>query len=286
MSAVALEAKAQVVADLRRRLRVAEGGFGDAALRRHVPTGIAPLDEALPGGGLPAGALVELLSAEGGGAWSFACIAARAAARDGGFVAWIDAAGDLYPPAAVALGLDPARLLVVRPRSAADALWAFDQAIRSRAVAAAIVALNRLSTPVTRRLQLAAEIGEGVALLLRDEREARIPSAAAVRLRVRPAPSAVLLREGASDELREGASGEGGLRRFAVEAMRARGGAGAGAVLVEIDDRSGAIAASSSLASSSPIFSENDHARGVLPRLPAAFRGPRPARRVQRSASA
>lgn len=232
-----METRLGVIAELRRRMREAEGGFGDAGLRAHRSTGIEALDAALPGGGFPAGALVEVFERpEGGGASTFACIAARAAARDGGRIAWIDAAGDFYPPAALALGLDADRLLVVRPATnrsggQADALWAFFQTIRSRAVAASVAALRGLSMPMTRRLQLAAEEGGGVALLLRPEREAAAPSAAAVRLRAAPVPS----------DPAGAFSRALGPRRFAVEMARARGGLAGAAMVVEVDDAGGAV---------------------------------------------
>ncbi|HKE00889.1 MAG TPA: hypothetical protein VKE69_07765 [Planctomycetota bacterium] len=284
----------RILEDLRARVREAEGGFGDAEARRHVPTGIAALDGALPGGGLPAGALVEILEEEDpSGAWTLACIAAREAARDGGVVFWIEAArrrekhhhlnrrlcDRLYPRAAVALGLDPARLLVVRAGSAADAFWAFDQAIRSRGVAASIASLRGLGAPETRRLQLAAEKGGGLAILVRPEREAAVPSTAAVRLRVRAAAS-----PGEPD-----LAPALGPRRFAVEVARARGGFPAAAVEVALDDESGEAIGGDTASRGDTVFREDTVFRGNtslrgLPGVPAALRGPGVPRR--RSASA
>lgn len=196
-----MSANINTLAELRLRLREADGGFGDAASRPYVSTGIDALDGALPGGGLPGGSLVEIFYSNftknfsGGGAATLACLAARAAAHspvltNSRWVAWIDT-GDLYPPAAAALGLDPSRLLVIRPRGAnsaewaAQALWAFEQTARCRSVAASIMILQKIPLSVTRRLQLSAEAGGGLALLLRPAGESAQPSAAPVRMDVR-----------------------------------------------------------------------------------------------------
>ncbi|MEM7306476.1 MAG: hypothetical protein AAF682_07395 [Planctomycetota bacterium] len=88
---------------------------------------------------------------------------------------------------------DPARLLerslhvdVERP---AVRLWALDAALRCPAVTAVVGDASGLDMAATRRLQLAAEAGRGLALLARPPREERQLSAAATRWRVRRAPA-------------------------------------------------------------------------------------------------
>jgi len=281
--------------DLRRQIRQAEGGFGDGSLRRHVPTGLAALDRELPGGGLPAGALTELLmdDADPGGAWSLAALMAAAAGaggrgpsvggepsrdsalfseerspekrsaenrsaeklspekdrfRGGGRIVWIDSPpGEplgVHPPALAAFGIDLRRLLLVRPKSAADGLWAFDQAVRCRAVAATCGILRGLNTALTRRLQLAAELGGGLALAVRPAREAGRPSAAAVRLRVGPAVSVGFCQGGFPGaepdtcDLADSPIPTAWLppRQIFVDVMRARGAVASVRVLLEVDD--------------------------------------------------
>jgi hypothetical protein len=63
-------------------------------------------------------------------------------------------------------GLDPERLLVVRPRRTVDAVWAADQCLRCPAVAAVVARLERLGRVHSRRLQLAAEAGGGIGLMV------------------------------------------------------------------------------------------------------------------------
>lgn len=81
------------------------------------------------------------------------------------------------------------RSLLIDPASDAERLWAIDLCLRSPAVAAVMADAGGMTLAHSRRLQLAAEHGGSLALLARGAREMATPSTAAVRWRVRPAPS-------------------------------------------------------------------------------------------------
>jgi protein ImuA len=80
-----------------------------------LPCGLAGVDEALPAGGFPRGSLSELRGgpASGKTAVALALVAALGREELG--------AGELYPPAAAALGVDLGRFLLVRPARDAQA---------------------------------------------------------------------------------------------------------------------------------------------------------------------
>ena len=111
----------------------------------------------------------------------------------GGAVVVLDRTGEFYPLAAVAQGIEPARLIVVHPGNQADHTWALDQALRCPAVAAVVAwpeSLDgKLDGRTFRRLQLAVEQGGGLGLLIRPESVRCQPSWADVRLLVEPLPS-------------------------------------------------------------------------------------------------
>ena len=159
--------------------------------------------EALPDA-LPPGGLNEIVPArprDAAAAAGFAAaLALRAAAKAGGVV-WIAedmAAREIglpYAKGLEALGLDPARLVVVRTREPRETLWTMEEALKSRA--AAVVAESWLSMAayelsVSRRLALAARRGGalGLLLLLRAHGQGvRLASAAQLRFEVAaPAP--------------------------------------------------------------------------------------------------
>ena len=154
--------------------------------RPSVPTGVARLDEALPHGGLPTGAITEMLSPfEGAGAMELAFRAARAAAGGSRTIVVVDTRGDFYPPAAWRLGIAQDRLLVIRAPQIDQALWVIDQTLRCSAVAAVVAPIPRIDRASSRRLQLAAESTGAVGLLLRSASD-RGHSFAAVQMLVEP----------------------------------------------------------------------------------------------------
>lgn len=148
-----------------------------------VPTGFPELDAELPGGGWPAGALAEILPAhEGIGELRILGHALASLSARGRCLAWIAPPHLPYAPALAAAGIDLARLLIVRTRSAKETLWATEQALRSRACGA-VLAWPRLARyPELRRLQIAAEGGRSLALLFREPRAAGESSPAALRI--------------------------------------------------------------------------------------------------------
>ena len=131
--------------------------------------------------------LVEWLGDFGkSGAMTLGLLAAREACREGGVLVVLDRAQTFYPPAAAAWGIDLNRLIVVRPQNARDELWAAVQALRSPVVAAMWANIERLDARAFRRLQLAAEAGRTLGVLVRPITARGQPSWADVRLEVSP----------------------------------------------------------------------------------------------------
>lgn len=75
-----------------------------------------------------------------------ALLAARAVVMSGR-LAWVDSTGSFYPPAAIASGISPQQMYVLRPRPA-DVVWATIESLRCRSIKA-VVAL--MMQPLTQR---------------------------------------------------------------------------------------------------------------------------------------
>lgn len=146
-------------------------------------TGFAALDACLAGGGWPRGALTELLPERAGiGELRLLMPTVARLSRGPRWVAWIDPP---YVPHAAGLhawGVDLAHTLVVHPHDARERLWALEQALCSGTCAAVLAWPGRLDGTALRRLQLAAESGDCLGLLLRHAGARATPSPAALRL--------------------------------------------------------------------------------------------------------
>jgi len=155
-----------------------------------LPTGYPDLDAELPGGGWPASGLTELLlEAPGSGEWRLLAPALRsqATARP---VICVAPPLQPYAPALQALGLPLQRFVWVTPpdaaSAAADAAWSLEQALRSGGCGTALW-WGEASTPMLRRLHLAAREHGCLLLALRPLAARQQSSPAPLRLACTPA---------------------------------------------------------------------------------------------------
>lgn len=142
----------------------------------------AGLEEAAVGGpgGAAAGLGFLLARAAGAGDRLIALVAPGA---------WIAERGRLMARGAQAFGIPPARLLIVRPRTEVEALWALEEILRSGAADLAIGAVEGASLTQTRRLDMAARESGATAALVRVRPGSPL-SAARRRWRISALPSA------------------------------------------------------------------------------------------------
>jgi len=196
---------------------------------RVLPLGVAALDRALPEGGLALGRLHEIVAGPGEAGTGFAAALLARIAGAAGRVLWCapDGRGPaLYGPGLAAFGLDPDRTIFVRAASTPDVLWAMEEGLRCRALAAVLGEVEAMDLTASRRLQLAAERHGVTALALRRQRRAaRLePSAATTRWQAAALPAvAGAAPEDALGDPAGDAMGE--TARWAVSLLRCRGGA-------------------------------------------------------------
>lgn len=135
-------------------------GGNTAAPAEIVPLGLPAIDAALPWGGLPRGAVHEILCGDPGDgaptAFLLALIGRQKAAGHAGPVLWVSCRRDLFAPALPVYGCDPADFLFVRCRSGEEVLWAMEDGLRCPALAAVAGDVGAPDFSATRRLQLAA----------------------------------------------------------------------------------------------------------------------------------
>lgn len=162
------------------------GSAPAAVARPSVPTGFPELDCLLPGGGWPGGALTELISAtEGIGEVSlFGPALARVSREDGRWIAFIAPPHFLYAPALANLGIDLARIVLVRSPQQQEALWAAEQTLRSGAASAVLAWLPAPNERMLKKLSLAAEAGRAMGVYFPAAQAERHATPAVLRLRL------------------------------------------------------------------------------------------------------
>lgn len=171
--------------------RQQEGPPEDSFRSLPLSMGVEALDDALPWGGLPRAGLHEIIAADSGVAAGGFCAAllARLIEADGSgsgetgmpnqgmsnqgasnqsTALWCRRGRGLYGPGMAPFGLDPERLIIVHARTDTDLFWAMEEALRSGALVGVLGEIGAAHPTALRRLQLAAESHETMALLLRS----------------------------------------------------------------------------------------------------------------------
>ena len=109
--------------------------------------------------------------------------------KKGGILVVFDNDHKFYPPAAAALGISLDRLMILTPKSKKDLYWSLDQVLRCPAVGAVWSCMSKVSSREFRRLQLAAEAGSALGVLVREKKFERTPTWAHVRLQFTALPA-------------------------------------------------------------------------------------------------
>ena len=148
-----------------------------------VSSGFPALDAVLPGRGWPGDALTEIvLEREGIGEIRLTLPALARLQSQRRDVVWIAPPHVPYAPALASAGLDLARLLIVRCRTPADQLWAYEQALRAPECGAAFAWLGVNDDRVMRRLAVAAREGRTWGVLWRRPGQRALATPASLRL--------------------------------------------------------------------------------------------------------
>jgi hypothetical protein len=176
--------------------------------------------------GMRPGGIVEWLVAnEGAGAVTLALQILSQSSGGGGTWAVVDTARECYVPALSGWGIDPNKLLVLRPATLQETCWSIEQCLRCPGVSATWAWVDqRIPARVHRRWQMAAEVGGGIGMFFRPVQARREPIWADSRLLVTPRPG-----------------GQEETRRLHLEVLYRKGGLGGSTQAWEIDYATGLV---------------------------------------------
>jgi protein ImuA len=204
----------RLLPDLAALCHVWRAGELGSASQRTVDTGYAGLNQALPGGGWPQGALIELLQPQAGlHEWGLLApaLAAQQLQAPRQLMVLVGAPYLPFGPALGARQLDMQRLLAVQAQGSA-LLWATHEALQCADVGSVLAWLPHARSANLRRLQIAAQ-AHGKLLFVFRPLMARLESS--------PAPLRLLLESMTGEAGKAGKAGETG--NLAVHVLKRRG---------------------------------------------------------------
>ncbi len=160
--------------------------------RKTLSTGFNALDRKLPAGGWSIGTLTELLVEQNGiGELSLLLPALATVTAGKQWGAFINPPYTPYAPALACAGVDLDYLLIVNTNNCADTFWSSEQLLRNGSFHAVVSWINasrgKQYTKQLRRLQLAAEQSNALAVIYQHERYSTQHSPAALRIKLQPA---------------------------------------------------------------------------------------------------
>lgn len=157
-----------------------------------MDAGLGPIAAAFPNASFPTGAVHEFIST-----------AAEHAAAAGGFMAgllstlmqgskvcvWISTARTLFPPALKSFGVQPEQIIFIDLQREKDVLWAMEEALKCRGLAAVVGELRNITFMESRRLQLAVEQSRVTGFIHRRQPRTLNTIACVTRWEIQPLPS-------------------------------------------------------------------------------------------------
>lgn len=170
------DAKQAILNQLRQEVLLLEG-YKPAHTGSCRIKGLEAVEAAFPNGVFPFGAiheLVDMTQEQATAGCGFVGGLLASLLQQGGICLWIGTALNIFPPGLKMFGIEPDRMIFIRLRSEREVLWAVEEALKCKGIAAVVGELQELSFAVSRRLQLAVETSQVTGFILVSTRP--IPS--------------------------------------------------------------------------------------------------------------
>ncbi|TWI85823.1 protein ImuA [Lacibacter cauensis] len=164
-----LPAKAYIIAQLQKDL-LKLSGMKPAGHASDLPKGLGFLKDHLPQANFPTAAVHEFVCANKEGVAAtegFVSALVSTITHPDAITVWLSPGKTLFPPAIKLFGLDPDRIIFIQLHQEKELLWATEEALKCRGLAAVVCELQELSFTSSRRLQLAVEQSAVTGFILR-----------------------------------------------------------------------------------------------------------------------
>lgn len=207
--------KKEIISELQKNILQWEG-FRVPLAGRIPFKGLEQIERSFPNSVFPTGAIHEFLSDKPeheAATEGFISGLMNVLMQNGGICLWISTSVSVFPPALKAFGIEPDRIVFVCLNRQRDILWALEEALKCRALAAVVAEVQELSFAESRRLQLVVEKSRVTGFILRKDTRKVGSTTCVARWQITPLPS----------ETEEGLPGLG-FPRWNVRLLKARNG--------------------------------------------------------------
>lgn len=208
------QTKKEIVAKLQREILLLQGFKPTLATDERI--GLGAIEYAFPNSVFPIGAIHEFICTMPeitAASQGFIAGILNALMQKGGICIYISRSRDLFPTALFAYGVAPHQIIFVDLDSERDVLWAMEEALKCKELAAVVAEVRDITFAQSRRLQLALEKSQVTGFILRTAADRITSTASVARWQITPVQS----------EQIDGLPGLG-FPRWQVELLRVRNG--------------------------------------------------------------
>jgi protein ImuA len=167
-------------------------GFKTGKEKQVIDPGLGPVNRHFPNAVFPVGAIHELVSSspeETAASTGFISALLPSFMQEHRKLVWIDPTQHIFPPGLSRYGIQPQHILFIKTPKEKDMLWAFEEALKCKGLAAVVGNIRSLSFTESRRLQLAVEKSRVTGFIIRQSPRNPAPIAAVARWHIHSLPS-------------------------------------------------------------------------------------------------
>ncbi len=161
--------KSDIIAQLQRDMLPLQG-VRSLLKNTGLDAGLGPIKYAFPGNSFPLGAIHEFIAVNPETATAscgFISGIISSLMRNRGALLWISASRNIFPPALQSFGIAPDKIIFIDLKKDKEVLWAMEEALKCKGLAAVVGEIKELDFTVSRRLQLAVETSHSTGFILR-----------------------------------------------------------------------------------------------------------------------
>lgn len=160
-----------------------------------MDAGLGAIKYAFPNHAFPLGAVHEFINTkkeDAAAAGGFIAAILSKLMNNGAVTLWISATRTIFPPALLAFGIDPDKIIFIDVRNEKQALWVMEEALKCEGIGAVVGEIKEIDFTVSRRLQLAVEQSRVTGFILRNNPRQHTTTACIARWKITSLSSELL----------------------------------------------------------------------------------------------